>query len=136
MADAVALAERWREGEDAAELAEGVGSQVTPVEGHRRGGPIGSLGAVPALDGAVFESQSESVLEPQIVGDRGVVVVKVNAVNLVEDSEIENQLDSLRSRLMAERGSQLLRSIIEERRRNTSVTVDNELMQRFASQSS
>jgi hypothetical protein len=37
---------------------------------------------------------------------------------------------------MAERGSQLLRSIIEERRRNTTVTVDNDLMQRFAPQRS
>jgi hypothetical protein len=107
-----------------------------PVEGHRRGGPIGSFGAVPTIDGAAFSSQAESVLEPQVVGDRGVVVVKVNTVNLVEDSEIEDQMESLRSRLMAERGSQLLRSIIEERRRNTAVTVDNDLLQRFAPQRS
>jgi peptidyl-prolyl cis-trans isomerase D len=136
MQEAAKLAEKWREGGDAAELAEAVGSQLMPVEGHRRGGPIGSFGAVPTIDGAAFSSQAESVLEPQVVGDRGVVVVKVNTVNLVEDSEIEDQMESLRSRLMAERGSQLLRSIIEERRRNTAVTVDNDLLQRFAPQRS
>jgi hypothetical protein len=41
-------------------------------------------------------------------------------------------MDNLRARLMADRASQLMRSILNERRRDTVVTVDNELLQRFA----
>ena len=37
---------------------------------------------------------------------------------------------------MAERAGQLMRSILNERRRDTGVTVDNELLQRFAPTSS
>lgn len=135
-AQAAQLAERWRAGGQAEELAETFGSTVTPATGHRRGASIGALGIVPTVDRQVFSAEPGTVLEPQAVGDRGVVVVKVNALDLVDDGELEMQLDDLRSRLMAERAAQIMRSILEERRRNTVVTVDDDLIQRFAPRSS
>lgn len=130
--EAEQLAEKWRSGDDATDLAEGSGSNVTPATAHRRGSPVGALGVLPAVDRLAFDAAPGTVLEPQIARDRGVVVVKVNNVTLVEDSEIADQLDELRSRLMAERAAQLMRSIVDERRRDTPVTVNNEFMQRYA----
>jgi hypothetical protein len=61
-----------------------------------------------------------------------VVIAKVRALALVDPAELAAQLDSVRARFMAERAGQLMRSILNERRRDTVVTVDNELLQRFA----
>jgi peptidyl-prolyl cis-trans isomerase D len=129
------LAERWREGADPYELAEEYGSNVTPATGHRRGASIGALGILPGVDRLIFSSEPGSVLEPQMAGERGVLVVKVEDLKLVDSAEIERELDELRSRLMAERAARLMRSILDERRRNTPITIDDELMQRFAPRS-
>jgi hypothetical protein len=50
----------------------------------------------------------------------------------VDPVELASSRDDLRARLMTERGAQLMRSILNERRRDTVVTVDDELLQRFA----
>ena len=66
-------------------------------------------------------------------GDNGVFVVRVRELQLVDAIELEGQLEGVRARLTAERANQFMRSIINERRRSTTVTVDNEIMQRFGS---
>ena len=52
--------------------------------------------------------------------------------NLVDPAELARSRDDLRARLMAERATQLIRSILNEKRRDTVVTVNEELLQRFA----
>jgi len=59
-------------------------------------------------------------------------VAKVLDLTKVSAEELNRELDATRSQLMAEEANQLLRSILNERRRETVITVDNELMQRFA----
>ena len=130
------LADRWRQGEDIAALAEEYGSTVTEARDHRRGAPVGAIGVIPALEEGVFESSEGEVLEPISAGSRGVVVAKVQGLTLVGAEELARELDTARYRLTAERSNQLLRSILNERRRETVVTVDNELLQRFAPTSS
>lgn len=130
------LADRWRQGEDIAALAEEYGSTVTEARDHRRGAPVGAIGVIPALEEGVFESSEGEVLEPISAGSRGVVVAKVQGLTLVGAEELARELDNARYRLTAERSNQLLRSILNERRRETVVTVDNELLQRFAPTSS
>ncbi len=130
------LADRWRQGEDIAALAEEYGSTVTEARDHRRGAPVGAIGVIPALEKGVFESSEGEVLEPISAGSRGVVVAKVQGLTLVGAEELARELDTARYRLTAERSNQLLRSILNERRRETVVTVDNELLQRFAPTSS
>jgi len=49
-----------------------------------------------------------------------------------DETELAAEMENLRARLMADRAGQLMRSILNERRRDTVVTVDNELLQRFA----
>jgi len=61
-----------------------------------------------------------------------VVVARVESLTLVDLAELARSRDDLRARLMAERAGQLIRSILNERRRDTVVTVDEELLQRFA----
>ena len=51
---------------------------------------------------------------------------------LIDPAELERQAADGRDRLAAERGQLLLRSMINERRRDTVVTVNNEFMERFA----
>jgi len=126
------LAARWRQGEDAGVLAEEFGSSVSEARDHRRGAAVGAIGVAPALDDAVFESEVGVVLDPVTIGLRGVVVAKVLDLTKVSAEELDRELEATRSQLMAEQANQLLRSILNERRRETVITVDNELMQRFA----
>jgi gamma-glutamyltranspeptidase len=92
---------------------------------------------MPGVDAAVFAASEGEVLGPITAGiGGGVVVVKVESLTLVDAAELAQSRDDLRARLMAERASQLLRSILNERRRDTVVTVNEELLQRFAPTSS
>jgi peptidyl-prolyl cis-trans isomerase D len=125
-------AEKWRAGEEAAVIAADVGSTVTEASGHRRGTQVGSLGVLPAVDAAAFAASVGDVLEPINAGDKGVMVVRVAGIVRADETELAAEMDNLRARLMADRASQLMRSILNERRRDTVVTVDNELLQRFA----
>jgi len=127
------LANRWRGGEDGTTLATEFGSIVTEASQHRRGQVIGSLGVMPSLDRAVFAAGEGEVIGPLQAGIAGgVVVARVESLDLVDPVELAELRDDLRARLMADRAGQLMRSILNERRRDTVVTVDNELLQRFA----
>jgi len=131
------LANRWRGGEDGTTLATEFGSIVTEASQHRRGQVIGSLGVMPSLDRAVFAAGEGEVIGPLQAGIAGgVVVARVESLDLVDPVELAELRDDLRARLMADRAGQLMRSILNERRRDTVVTVDNELLQRFAPTSS
>ncbi|MEJ2190575.1 MAG: peptidyl-prolyl cis-trans isomerase, partial [Acidobacteriota bacterium] len=102
------LADRWREGEDGAVLAEEFGSSVSEARDHRRGAAVGAIGVAPALDNAVFDSEIGVVLDPVTIGLRGVVVVKVLDLTKVSADELDRELDATRSQLMAEEANQLL----------------------------
>jgi peptidyl-prolyl cis-trans isomerase D len=130
------LAERWRQGGDGADLASEIGSAVTEARDHRRGAPIGTLGVIPALDREVFSAGEDEVLDPINAGGRGIVVVRVQRLDLVDRAELDDLLEDIRARLTADRAGQLMRSIINERRRDTVVTVDTYLLERFAPTSS
>jgi peptidyl-prolyl cis-trans isomerase D len=135
--EAAKLAQRWRAGEDAGDLAAEVGSTVTEARDHRRGQVVGTLGVMTALDNAIFAAAEGDVVGPLRAGiGGGVVVARVGSLDLVDPIELANSRDDLRARLMADRAAQLMRSILNERRRDTVVTVDNELLQRFAPTSS
>ena len=95
--------------------------------------PETSAAPGPGLDGAVFTASEGEVLGPITAGIAGgIVVAKVHVLDLVDPVELSGSRDDLRARLMTERGAQLMRSILNERRRDTVVTVDDELLQRFA----
>jgi len=127
------IAERWRAGEDPSALATEIGSTVTEATEHRRGQIVGSLGVLSELDREVFAARPGEVVGPVNAGIAGgVVVAKVKSLDLVDPSELAGQREDLRARLVADRANQLMRSILNERRRDTVVTVNNELLQRFA----
>jgi peptidyl-prolyl cis-trans isomerase D len=131
------LAERWRQGEDGASLAEEFGSTVTEARQHRRGQLVGALGVLSSLDGAVFAASEEQVVGPVEAGVAGgVVVAKVGSLDLVDPAELASSREDLRARLMANHAAQLMRSILNERRRDTVVTIDKELLERFSPASS
>ncbi len=134
--EAEKLAASWRDGGEPSELAEEFDAEVTPATGHRRGASVGTIGPLPTVDRLAFDVEPGTILEPQVAPGRGVVIVKVNDVQRIPDAEIAEQIDALRSRMMAERAAELMRSILDERRRNTPVTIDNELLQRFAPRTS
>ncbi len=87
---------------------------------------------IPALDREVFSAGEGKVLDPINAGGRGIVVVRVQKLDLVDPVELDDLLDDIRARLTADRAGQLMRSIINERRRDTVVIIDNELLRRFA----
>jgi parvulin-like peptidyl-prolyl isomerase len=126
------LAERWREGGDPEQLAEEFGTTVVEVPGYRRGAAVGTIGPAPAVDAKVFAADVGDVLGPIQLGDRGVVVARVDTLNLVDFEEIAQESATVRERLTAQRAQQLLQSMIAERRTDTVVEVDNQLMERFA----
>lgn len=126
------LAAAWRDGADPAELAKDAKTTVVEGRDHRRDSALASIGGAPALDQLVFGATSGEVVGPVQIGDRGVVVAKVAAVNLLDDAELASAREAIRQRLVSERAELLLRSILNERRRETTVTVNNQLMERFA----
>jgi hypothetical protein len=99
---------------------------------HRRTAGIGAVGPAPAVDQAVFSAAVGDVVGPVRVGDRGVMVAKVNGLTLLDSTAMELEGANVRARLTAERAQYLLRSMINERRRDTVVVVNNDLMERFA----
>ncbi len=133
VAEARVFADRWRAGEDGATLAE-----EARHLGHRstRPSPRGA-GGHPRLSSRrstrrCFPLPPARSWIPVDAGAGGVVVAKVISVDLADESELADQREDLRARLMADRAGQLMRSILNERRKDTVVTVDNELLQRFA----
>jgi len=126
------IAEDWRAGGDPKKIATDFGTTVVEATDHRRGGAITGIGPVPAVDRAVFGAAVGDVVGPVQIGDRGVVVAKVDQLTLIDPTELERQAAEARDRLASERGQLLLRAMINERRRDTVVTVDNEFMERFA----
>jgi peptidyl-prolyl cis-trans isomerase D len=129
---AAVLADRWRAGDDVEELAAEFDGTVIPVQEHRWGGGIGNIGGALAVDEAVFGAREGDVLGPIELATRGVAIVAVRRLELMDQEEFESQQEQVRLRLVAERAQQLLQSILNERRRDTLVTVNNELVERFA----
>ena len=131
---AAEIAGRWRAGGDPQEIAAAHGTSVIEARDHRRGAAVGAIGPAPAVDAAVFAAGAGTVVGPIRIGDRGVVVAKVERLNLIDRAALERDRAGARERLASERGQLLLRALINERRRDTPVTVNNELMERFAPQ--
>lgn len=129
---ATKIAEQWRSGDDPEKIASEFGTSVVEATDHRRGAAITGIGSVPAVDHAVFAANVGDVVGPVRIGDRGVVVAKVEQLDLVDPAQLEQEAGQARERLASERGQMLLRAMINERRRNTEVTVDNQFMERFA----
>jgi len=133
--EATVLADRWRAGGDAAALAQEYSGTPAEVTEHRWGTPIGSIGAAMAVDEAVFSATEGEVVGPVNLGSRGVVVLKVERLQVMDPTQFEQEKEDVRSRLKGDRAQGLLRAMVDRRRRDTVVTVNNELMERFATAS-
>lgn len=130
------IAARWRAGEDPAALAAELGTTLIVDSDHRRDTTVSSLGAIPAIDDAVFAAAAGDIVGPLPAGARGVVVVRVADLQLADPAGLAAERESLRARLMAARAGRLLRASLNERRRDTEITIDNQLLQRFSPASS
>lgn len=128
----LALAEAWRSGGDIAALAEEHSTTVVDVQAHRRGAAYGALGVMPALDSEVFVAGVGDVVGPITMAERGVVLAGIEQLTLIDPAEIEAERGVKRRQLMGEKADQLMGAIINERRRETSVTVNTQLVAQFA----
>jgi len=133
---AAELVERWRAGMDADALAESFNGTVAQARDHRWGTPVGSIGSAAVLDELVFGGEEGGVLGPVRIGDRGSAVARIETLRLIGDEELDRERDPVRARLVAERAEQLLVSILNERRRDTVVTADEQFRQAFSIQGS
>ncbi len=127
------LAARWRAGATSQDLAAQFDGTAVPVQAHRRGASMGAIGVAPGLDQAVFAAAVGAVVGPVELGDRGVAVARVDKLVTVDRSQLARDRPQVRDRLARERATRLLASIVSERRRDMVVTVNNELVARFAS---
>ncbi len=130
------VAAAWSAGANGSELAAKYKTSVVTANEHRRGTAVPSIGVAPGLDDAVFAGSVDAVVDPVTIADRGVAVARITGLKTVSDEEIANDMESYRQKLTQQRASQLLQSILNERRRNTVITVDEALVKRFAPQSS
>ena len=108
-----------------------------PAAADRAGiGPVVKLSIVLSTHAAQFQAVAlkgdfaASVAKVAAWGYDGVEVA-IRDPALVDPEEFARSSDDLRAHLMAERAGQFLRSILNERRRDTVVAVDEELLQRF-----
>jgi hypothetical protein len=126
------LAAAWKAGKDVEALAKKMGVAVTPVRGHKRGQPIPGVGVSAELDEAVFGAAKDAVVGPVSVPRRGAAVAKVVALTVLSPEELKAAMGAVRKNLEDQRVNNLISSILEERRRNTVITVDQKLIDRFA----
>ena len=126
------LAVRWRSGEDPEVLAVEIDTTIVEARDHRRGQAAGRMGVVPTLDDEIFAGAENQVLGPITVPGRGATVVRIDRLQLVDPDQLAADLEDSRTQLRERRAVQLLSSILNERRRTTLITVNNELMERFA----
>lgn len=131
---AAELAKAWKAGKDIEKLAKKTGATVTPVKGHKRGQPIAGLGPSNVLDDAVFGASTGQVVGPITVPKRGSAVARIEALTVLSPEELRAALGATRKSLEDQRVNNLISSILEERRRNTVITVDQQLIDRFAPQ--
>ncbi len=137
MEKATSLAAEWRSGANADTLAAEVGSTVVKARDHHRATAVpGGIGTAADLDEAVFAAADNEVVGPVELLERGAVIAKVERVVRVEPSQLASEKEVVRTQLVNEKASQLLRSILNERRRDTVVAVNSELIDRFAPQGS
>jgi len=129
---ALVLAEAWRGGADIATLAQENNTTVVDVEAHRRGAAFGALGVMPGLDSEVFAAGVGDVVGPVTLPGRGVVMAGIEQLTLIDPAEIEGDREDKRRQLMSERADRLITAIVNERRRDTSVTVNTQLVAQFA----
>ncbi len=131
---AAELAEAWKTGKDVEALTKKMGVAVTPVRSHKRGQPIPGVGSSVELTEAVFGASAGDVVGPVTVPGRGAAVAKVVAVTVLSPEELRAAMAPVRKSLEDQRVNNLISSILEERRRNTVITVDQQLIDRFAPQ--
>ena len=128
------LAQLWREGGEAEALAEQYDGTVSEARDHRWGTPVGTIGATTGLDDVVFGGSEGAVVGPIRVGERGVAVARIETLRLIGPEEMQRERDAVRARLLAERAQQLLVAMLNERRRDTVVTADDEFRAAFSRQ--
>jgi peptidyl-prolyl cis-trans isomerase D len=131
---AEALAASWRDGGDAEALAAELGTSVVAVDAHRRGAAWSTLGVLSAVDEAVYTAEPGSIVGPIAVQDRGSVVARIEALQRLTDAEISEAREEIRARLMAERADLLLQAMVAERRREMTVTVNQDFVNLFSPQ--
>ena len=102
-------------------LAAELGTTLIVDSDHRRDTTVSSLGAIPAIDDAVFAAAAGDVVGPLPAGARGVVVVRVADLQLADTAGLAAERESLRARLMAARAGRLLRASLNERRRELAI---------------
>jgi len=129
---AEALVQELKAGGDLDALAAKFESKVVEVKDHRRGTAFASLGVLPALDTELFKAQSGDILGPIVLPKRGAIVARVDALKLLNDAALETGRKAKKDQLRRERANELMSSMLSEARRNTTVTVDNEIVARFA----
>jgi len=128
---AAELAGLWREGGDAESLAEQFNGTVSQARDHRWGAPVGSIGSAVSLDEAVFGGGEGTIIGPIRVSDRGTAVARIETLRLIGPEEMVTERDAVRARLLAERAQQLLVAILNERRRDTVITADDDFRMAF-----
>jgi hypothetical protein len=104
------------------------------VDAHRRGAAWSTLGVLPAVDEAVYTAEPGSIVGPIAVQDRGSVVARIEALQRLTDAEISEAREEIRARLMAERADLLLQAMVAERRREMTVTVNQDFVNLFSPQ--
>jgi len=111
-----------------------VGVTLTPVRSHKRGQPISGVGPSHELDEAIFSAHSGAVVGPVAIPNRGAAVARVEALTVLGPEELRAAMASTRKALENQRVNDLISSILEEARRETVITVNQQLINRFAPQ--
>jgi hypothetical protein len=131
---AAELAVALGDDDDVEALAERFNGTLARARDHRWGTPVGAIGSAPGLDEAVFTGGEGSVVGPIRVGERGAAVARIETLRLLGPDEMEAERGPARARLLAQRAQQLLIAIVNERRRDTVVTADEEFRMTFQRQ--
>lgn len=114
------------------EVARAFAVQVTPVQEFHRGTAIPGVGVAQAVEEAVFAAPVGGVTEPIVVGERGVALAQVREKKVATAQEVAAARENLRSSMVEDQLQKLLDTLLAEAKRNQPMTVNQELLARFA----
>jgi peptidyl-prolyl cis-trans isomerase D len=115
--------------------AAALGGTFQALNEHRRGSAVPGVGASQAFEDALFATASGALTPAVAVGERGVAIGRVSSKKTVDAAAFAKEKGELKVSLAQDELQQLLAAMLAEAKRESGVSVNNDVVGRFKRQS-
>ncbi len=111
-------------------LAESLNLEIEETEPFNRDGAVGSLGRIAELSSAAFAGEAGDWVGP-VETETGAVLGRISERTRMDPAEFETEKDATRQALASRRATQLIASLVTQRREELEVRFDPQLLENF-----